>query len=292
MLEMKKPFDLSGKVAVVTGAARGIGRAAATALAAAGADIAGIDIAGPVSPTLDYAPASEADLAETGHAVEAHGRRSMAQQVDQRDFKALRDAAVAIEQEFGRIDILFANAGIQAFKPILDMEDADWHDQIDVNLTGTANAIRAFGPAMVKRGSGRMILTSSTQGQLGTKSGAAYSASKWGIIGLMKSTAMDLGEHGITVNALIPGLIDTVLTRHEDRYAQAIEVSGGQPTGDEAKDEATAMKGLANKSPLGVPVIRPEDVAPMVVFLASDEARMASGGTYPITAGDSANTQS
>ncbi|CAK7260886.1 MULTISPECIES: SDR family NAD(P)-dependent oxidoreductase [Shinella] len=129
--------------------------------------------------------------------------------LEQREFGGLCDAAARVEREFGRIDILFANAGVQALKPILDMDDADWHDQIDVNLTGTANAIRAFGPAMVRRWGGRMILTSSTQGQHGTKSGAAYSASKWGVIGLMKSTAMDLGEHGITVNALIPGLIDT-----------------------------------------------------------------------------------
>lgn len=193
MVQMKKSFDLSRKVAVVTGAARGIGRAAATALATAGADIVGIDIAGPVSKTLDYAPASELDLAETGRAVEALNRRWMACQLDQRDLGALRTAAVRIEEEFGGIDILFANAGIQAFKPILDMADADWHDQIDGNLTGTANAIRAFGPAIVRRGGGSMILTSSTQGQHGTKSGAAYSASKWGIIGLMKSAAMDLG---------------------------------------------------------------------------------------------------
>ena len=292
MAQEKRPFDLSGKVAVVTGAARGIGRAAATALAAAGADIAGIDIAGPVSPTLDYAPASDADLARTGQAVETLGRRWMACRLDQRDFAALREAAAHIARDFGGIDILFANAGIQAFKPLLDMEDDDWHDQIDVNLTGTANAIRAFAPAMVARGGGRMILTSSTQGQHGTKNGAAYSASKWGILGLMKSAAMEFGEHGITVNALIPGLIDTVLTRHEDRYAQAIDVAGGEPTGDGRKDERTALEGLAKKSPLGVPMIRPEDVAPMVVFLASDEARMASGGTYSITAGDSANMQS
>ncbi|WP_421590431.1 SDR family NAD(P)-dependent oxidoreductase [Shinella sp. M27] len=291
MADQTRPFDLSGKVAVVTGAARGIGRAAATALAAAGANIAGIDIAGPVSKTLDYSPATEADLDETGRMVEALGRRWKAYRIDQRDLSALRDAAARIEQKFGWIDILFANAGIQAFKPILDMEDADWHDQIDVNLTGTANAIRAFGPAMVRRGGGRMILTSSTQGQHGTKSGAAYSASKWGVIGLMKSAATDLGEHGITVNALIPGLIDTVLTRHEDRYAQAIDVAGGKPTGNERKDEQTALEGLAKKSPLGVPMIQPEDVAPMVVFLASDEARMASGATYSITAGDSANAQ-
>ncbi len=292
MIDKRGSFDLSGKIAVVTGAARGIGRAAATALAAAGADIAGIDIAGKVSATLDYAPATETDLAETGRLVEALGRRWSSYRVDQRDFNALRDIAARIEKEFGRIDILFANAGIQAFKPLLEMQDADWRDQIDVNLTGTANAIRAFGPAMAKRGRGRMIVTSSTQGQHGTKHGAAYSASKWGIIGLMKSAVLDLGEYGITVNALIPGLIDTALTRHEDRYAQAIDTAGDRPTGDEAEDERTALKGLAKKSPLGVPMIRSEDVAPMVVFLASDEARMASGGTYSITAGDSANFQS
>ncbi len=292
MTDGRRPFDLTGKVAVVTGAARGIGRAAATALAAAGADIVGIDIAGPVSATLDYAPASEADLDEAGRQVTAVGRRWMACRLDQRSLAALRDAAADIEQQFGRVDILFANAGIQAFKPILDMEDADWHDQIDVNLTGTANAIRAFAPAMVRRGGGSIIVTSSTQGQHGTRNGAAYSASKWGIIGLMKSAAMELGEYGITVNALVPGLIDTALTRHEDRYAQAIEVAGGEPTGDEAKDEKTAIDGLARKSPLGIPMIDPRDVAPMVVFLASDEARMASGGTYAITAGDSANIQS
>lgn len=292
MRDAKRPFDLSGKVAVVTGAARGIGRAAATALAAAGADIVGIDIAGPVSATLDYEPASEADLAQTGEEVRALGSRWMAHRFDQRDLASLREVAGEIEREFGHLDILFANAGIQAFKPILDMEDADWHDQIDVNLTGTANAIRVFAPAMARRGGGSIIVTSSTQGQHGTKNGAAYSASKWGIIGLMKSAAMELGEYGITVNALIPGLIDTALTRHEDRYAQAIDVAGGEPSGDEAKDETTAMEGLAKKSPLGVPMIDPRDVAPMVVFLASDEARMASGATYSITGGDSANIQS
>lgn len=290
--DAKQPFDLSGKVAVVTGAARGIGRAAATALAAAGADVAGIDIAGQVSPILDYAPATGADLDETGRMVEATGRRWMACRLDQRDLPALREAAARVVRDLGGVDVLFANAGIQAFKPILDMEDADWHDQIDVNLTGTANAIRAFAPAMRERGGGRIVITSSTQGQHGTKNGAAYSASKWGLIGLMKSAAMELGAHGITVNALIPGLIDTALTRHEERYAQAIDAAGGEPAGDEARDRRTAMDGLARKSPLGVAMIDPGDVAPMVVFLASDEARMASGGTYSITGGDSANIQS
>ena len=282
-------FRLSGKVAVVTGAARGIGRASAVALARAGASIVGIDIAGPASTHVDFAAASAEDLSETGRLVEQAGGRWMAVTLDQRNLPVLREAAASAKSAFGGVDILFANGGIQAFKPILEMEDADWHDQIDINLTGTMNAIRAFAPLLVERGGGRIIVTSSTQGQHGTKNGSAYAASKWGIIGLMKSAAMELGSHGITVNALIPGLIDTTLTRHEDRYAQALQTAGKEPSGDPAEDEAAARSGLAAKSPLGVPWIEPEDVAPMVVFLASDEARMVSGGTYAVTAGDSAN---
>ena len=230
-----------------------------------------------------------AELDATGHQVTAAGRRWMAIQLDQRDLPGLRAAAGSIQARFGGIDIVLANGGIQGFKPILQMEDADWHDQIDVNLTGTMNVIRAFAPALVTRGAGRIIVTSSTQGQHGTRNGSAYAASKWGIIGLMKSAALELGEHAITVNALIPGLIDTTLTRHEDRYAQALQTAGKTPSGDEAKDEAAAREALTAQSPLGVPWIAPEDVAPMVVFLASDEARMVSGGSFPVTAGDSAN---
>jgi NAD(P)-dependent dehydrogenase (short-subunit alcohol dehydrogenase family) len=282
-------YRLNGKVAVVTGAARGIGRAAAVALAQNGAHIAGIDICATVDPNSGVTPARREDLDETGRLVEANGARWRGFVLDQRDLPCLRKAADEIEREFGSIDILFANAGIQAFKPLLEMEDPDWSIQIDVNLTGTANAIRAFAPAMVKRDRGRIIVTTSTQGRHGTFNGAAYSASKWGIIGLMKSAALELGRHGITVNALVPGLIDTPLTRHEERYAQALQVADRKPTGDVQKDEAEAKKALQAKSPLAVPWIDSQDIAPVVVFLASDSARMVSGATYDVTGGDSAN---
>jgi NAD(P)-dependent dehydrogenase (short-subunit alcohol dehydrogenase family) len=278
---------LSGKAAIVTGAARGIGRATAVAFAREGADVMGIDIAGPVSSALEVIPATPEELAETGRMVEAAGARWLAARLDQRDLPALRAAAHEAQTAFGRLDILFANAGIQTFKPILDWQDADWRDTIDVNLTGTCNAIRAVAPHLVKNGGGRIIVTSSTQGRHGTKFGAAYSASKWGILGLMKSAALELGVHKITVNAVIPGLIDTALTRHRQRYAQAVDqFDSTQPA---AVLEAEAKKLLSAKSPLGVPWIEPEAIAPAVVFLASDEAYMVSGATYDVTGGDSAN---
>ncbi|MGR6319473.1 SDR family oxidoreductase [Micromonospora soli] len=280
---------LAGRVAVVTGAARGIGRAAAVALADAGADVAGVDVAGPVSPILDFPPATPEDLAETGRLVTGAGVRWSAHVADQRDIAAVRAVAEAVERDLGGVDVVFANAGIQAFKPLLEMADRDWHDQIDVNLTGTANVLRVFAPLLVRRGGGRIIVTSSTQGQHGTTHGSAYSASKWGLIGLVKSAALELGGHGITVNAVIPGLVDTTLTRHEDRYAQAIVEGGRTPSGDAAADERTAVELLRAKTPLGVPWVRPEDIAPLVVFLASDQARMVSGTSFAATGGDSAH---
>lgn len=281
--------SLQGKVAVVTGAARGIGRATAVALAREGADIVGLDICAQVDPRSGVTPSTPQDLEETGRLVQASARRWLGIKLDQRDLAALRAAAVQVEQQFGGIDILFANAGTQSFHPLLEMEDPDWHITIDVNLSGTANALRAFAPYIVKRGGGRIIMTSSTQGQHGTLYGAAYSASKWGIIGLMKSAALELGRYKITVNALVPGLIDTPLTRHEERYAQALEAAGRTPTASLSADEQAARKILAGNEPLGVPWIEPEDVAPVVVFLASEAARMVSGATFDVTAGDSAH---
>ncbi len=286
-MTMDRRGRLAGKVAIITGAARGIGRATAVAFAREGAAVVGVDVAAPVTGTIEVEPATGDDLAETGRLVGAAGGGWRAEIADQRDIGALRAVCQRAVEAFGGIDILFANAGIQAFKPLLEMEDADWHDQIDVNLSGTANAVRAVAPHIVKRGGGRIILTSSTQGQHGTKYGASYSASKWGILGLMKSAALELGEHGITVNAVVPGLIDTPLTRHRQRYAQAVDdLESSKSTADL---EVEAKKKLSAKSPLGVPWIEPEDVAPVVVFLASDEARMVSGAAYDVTGGDSAN---
>jgi len=119
--------------------------------------------------------------------------------------------------------------------------------------------------------------------------GSAYSASKWGIIGLVKSAALELAKYGITVNAVIPGLIDTPLTRHEERYAQALQAAGKTPTGSLAMDEELAKEVLVKSTPFGVPWIAPDEVAQVVVFLASDAARMVSGSAFEVTGGVSAN---
>lgn len=279
---------LEKKVAIITGAARGIGRATAVALANEGADIVGIDVCAPVCKRSGVKASTVEDLEETGRLVEKTGQRWMGKVQDQRNFLSLKEIADTVVNQWGRIDILFANAGIQEFKPLLEMDEIDWQTTIDVNLTGTANVIRAFAPYLVKQKSGRIIVTTSTQGRHGTKFGAAYSASKWGIIGLMKSAALELGSYGITVNAVVPGLINTPLTAHEERFAQVIEDVGKKPAGL-GKDEETAKQILIAKTPLGVPWIEPKDVASIVLFLASDAARMVSGATYDVTAGDSAH---
>lgn len=288
-MKVKLTKPLQGKVAIVTGAARGIGRAAAIAFAQDGADIVGIDICSRVLLNSDVSPSTPEDLRMTGSLVKQKGVKWLGVIADQRNIKKLREIAKKVEQRFGKINILFANAGIQDFKSLLEMDDIFWNTHIDVNLTGTANTIRAFAPHIIKNPHGRVIITSSTQGRHGMKNGAAYSASKWGLIGLMKSAALELGKYGTTVNCVIPGLIDTPLTRHETRYEQAIEESGNSPSGKIVTDEKTAKALLKKKSPMGIAWIEPTDVAQVVAFLATDKAKMISGASYEVTAGDSAH---
>jgi len=277
---------LTGKVAVVTGAARGIGRAIAVEFAANGADVVIIDIGGPVSVASDAKPATEADMAETVRQVKAYGRKSEAIRLDIRDIAALRAAADRIESTYGKIDIVVADAAIQRWKPLLEMQDAEWRDVIDNNLNGTANTIRAFAPKMVARRHGRIIVLSSMQGKHGTKDASSYSASKWGILGLMKSAALELGQYDITVNALIPGLVDTPLTRYEKRLTESMAETGQSPPANPTPQQAWDVR--APTVALKVGWLQPDDISPAAVFLASDAAAMVTGAEYEVTGGDSA----
>lgn len=278
---------LTGKVAVVTGAARGIGRAIAVEMAANGADVVALDIAGPVSTASNAVPATPQDLAETVRQIMAYGRRGDSIRADIRDIAALRAAADHVEQTYGKIDIVVADAAIQRWKPLLEMDDSDWHDVIDNNLNGTANTIRAFAPKMVARKQGRIIVLSSMQGKHGTKDGSSYAASKWGILGLMKSAALELGAYNITVNALIPGLVDTPLTRYEKRLSESMSEHGQKvqnPTPQQAWDARAPTVALK------VGWLQPDDISPAAVFLASDAAAMVTGAEYEVTGGDSAKS--
>ncbi len=279
---------LRGKVAVITGAARGIGRSIALAMAANGADIVGIDINAAVAAVVEYIASTPGDLEETGKLVRARGRKFLGIQADIRNLGALRAAAQQAEQAMGHVDIVVANAAIQVFKPLLEMEDSHWHDVIDNNLNGSANTLRAFAPLLVKNGKGRFIFVSSMQGRYGTKNGASYSASKWGIIGLMKSAALELGKYKITVNTIEPGLIDTAMTRNDRRWSEAVgETITTLPPEHPSEDQVKQAR--LPKTPLGVPWLTPEQVAPVAVFLASDAAEMVTGACYDVNGGDSAH---
>lgn len=278
--------SLTGKVAVVTGSARGIGRAIAVEFAANGADVIALDIAGPVSPASNAVPATPAELDETVRQIQAYGRKGQAVRADIRDIGMLRKIADQIENDYNRIDIVVANAAIQRWSPLVDMTDADWNDVIENNLNGTANTVRAFAPKFIKQRKGRFILLSSMQGKHGTKDAASYSASKWGIIGLMKSAAIELGQYNITVNALIPGLVDTPLTRYETRLRESMAETGRKVPANPTPQEAWDVR--APTVPLKVGWLQPDDISPAAVFLASDAANMVTGAEYEVTGGDSA----
>jgi NAD(P)-dependent dehydrogenase (short-subunit alcohol dehydrogenase family) len=278
--------SLAGKVAVVTGAARGIGRAIAVEMAANGADVVAVDIAGPISTASDAVPATPEQLSETVRQIQAYGRRGEAVSADIRDIAALRRLADHVEREYGKIDVVVADAAIQGWKPLLEMQDSDWRDVIENNLNGTANTVRAFAPKMVARRKGRFILLSSMQGKHGTEDAASYAASKWGILGLMKSAAMEFGQYNITVNALVPGLVDTPLTRNYKRLTESMAETGRPASARPSPQQAWDVR--APTVPLKIGWLQPDDISPAAVFLASDAANMVTGAEYEVTGGDSA----
>jgi SDR family mycofactocin-dependent oxidoreductase len=263
---------LEGKVAFVTGAARGQGRSHATRLARDGADIIAIDICAQID-SLTYPLSTPEDLAETVREVESLGRRIVAREADVRDESGLQAAFKAGVAELGPVDIVVANAGLGAMS--LHERPGAWEDVIDVNLTGVFHTVETAIPSMIERGAGgAIVLTSSTAGLAGiggsTRSGLAYAASKHGVVGLMRSYANNLAPHSIRVNSVHPTGVRTPMVMNE--AAQAFL-------------RADSMMGAALTNALPVDMIEPADVSSAVAWLVSDDARYVTGTTLVVDAG-------
>ncbi len=207
---------LQGRVAFITGAARGQGRAHAIRLAREGADIIASDICAQVSDSISYPAATPEDLAETVSAVEAEGRKVLARAVDIRDDAALRQLVSDGVEQFGRLDILVANAGVLSWGRIWELTDEQWDTVIGVNLSGTWRTLRAVIPAMIEAGNGgSIIVVSSVAGLKATPGNGHYSASKHGLVALTNALAIELSEFGIRVNSIHPYSVDTPMIEPE-----------------------------------------------------------------------------
>ncbi len=263
---------LDGKVAFITGAARGQGRSHAVRLAQEGADIIAVDICAQTE-SVQYQLSTPDDLAETVRGVEAAGRRAVARAADVRDASALNQAVEDGVTELGSLDVVVANAGIAAMS--VDGDEREWDDVISVNLTGVYNTVRAALPAMTESGrGGAIVLISSVAGLVGvggnTPGGLAYTASKHGVVGLTRAWANYLAPHNIRVNSIAPGGVRTPMLVNESL-----------PKFVKSHPEFAGSMGHA----LPVDVLETEDISNAIVYLVSDDARYVTGVILPVDAG-------
>ena len=269
---------LEGKVAFITGAARGQGRSHAIRLAQEGADIIAVDICQQID-SVPYELSTEADLAETAKLVEELDRRIIARPADVRDLASLQAVVDEGVAEFGHLDIVSANAGIWAASPFVDMPDDIYRDGIDVMMHGPYNTCKATVPHLIAGGKGgSIVITSSTAGLKGFPYQAQYNMAKHGVVGLMRTLANELAPHFIRVNTVHPS---SVLTKMIDNDAihRAFAPGVENPQIEDFGDAFTAMNLLP------IPWMEPVDISNAVLFLASDEARYITGVTLPVDAG-------
>lgn len=274
--------SLDGRVAFVTGAARGQGRAHAIRLATEGADIIAIDICGPVSPSITYELPTPEDLEGTVRGVEAAGRKILARQADIRDGAALRQVVADGVEQFGRLDIVVANAGVLNWGRLWELSDEQWDTVIDVNLSGTWRTIRAAVPAMIEAGNGgSIIIVSSSAGLKATPGNGHYAASKHGLTALTNTLALEVGEFGIRVNSIHPYSIETPMIEPEAMMEMfkkhpsflhsfpPMPVNPHDPDGKRHRNEFMAA----------------EEVSDVVAWLAGDGSATLSGVQIPVDRG-------
>jgi SDR family mycofactocin-dependent oxidoreductase len=269
---------LVGKVALITGAARGIGRAQAVRFAEEGADVVGLDVCAPIE-TVVVSSATTDDLAETARLVEAAGGRIVTEVVDVRDPDGLRAAADTGANRFGCIDIVCATAGITSRGMATELDEQTWQTMLDVNLTGVWRTCKVAVPHLVERGSGAIVLVSSIAGLRGLVGVAHYTAAKHGVVGLMRSLAQELAPRRIRVNSVHPTNVDTPMIQN------AAVSAAFRPDLDRSPTRAEFAESARSMNMLDIPWIDPLDVANASLFLASDEARYITAVALPVDAG-------
>ncbi|HEX3515530.1 MAG TPA: mycofactocin-coupled SDR family oxidoreductase [Trebonia sp.] len=270
---------VAGKVAFITGAARGQGRSHAIRLAQEGADIIAVDVCEDIA-TVPYGGATQADLAETVKEVEALDRRIIARKADVRDFNSLKKALDEGVAELGRLDIVSANAGIGTSPHhAWEIDDATWQTMIDINLTGVWHTAKAAIPHLIEGGNGgAIILTSSAAGLQAYENIAHYVSAKHGVVGLMRTLALELAPYSIRVNSIHPTQVDTPMIQNEATY-RLFRPDLEHPTRDDFAPASQSMNALP------IPWVEPVDISNAVLFLASDEGRYVTGVTLPVDAG-------
>lgn len=269
---------VEGKVAFITGAARGQGRSHAIRLAQEGADIIAIDLCEEI-PGAPYKGATEADLAETVRQVEALDRRIVAEKADVRHFDQLAASVERGVAQLGRLDIVSANAGIvNAMGPTQDLAEDMWQDMININLTGVWRTCKAAIPHLQASGGGSIILTSSVAGLKGAANVGHYVSAKHGVVGLMRTLALELAPDMIRVNSIHPTQVDTDMIMNDAIMALFGGVDGMSPA-----EAFAAVSTQMNALP--IPWVESVDISNAVLWLASDEARYVTGVALPVDAG-------
>ncbi|PKZ64556.1 SDR family mycofactocin-dependent oxidoreductase [Gordonia terrae] len=270
---------VEGKVALITGAARGQGRAHAIRLAEEGADIIALDVPGEIVD-VSYPSGTDEELLETARAVESLDRRIVTIRGDVRDVDALKHGVDEAVHELGRLDIISANAGI-ASNPHLahEIPAQTWQQMLDINLTGVWHTVKVGIPHLIEGGrGGAIVLTSSAAGLKGYAHIAHYVAAKHGVVGLMRSLANELAPHGIRVNSIHPTQVDTPMIQNEGTY-RIFRPDLENPSREDFEPASAATNALP------VPWVDPVDVSNALLFLVSDEARYVTGATLPVDAG-------
>lgn len=266
------------KVVFITGAARGQGREHAVRFAAEGARIIGVDICEDL-PNTPYPLATEDDLAETVRRVESAGGAMHAERADVRDLPALRSAVAAGMERFGRLDVIVANAGTYSPGPVQWLTSEAWDETIGINLTGVFNTVRAGAKRLIEQDrGGAIVITSSTAGLRGFYGSPAYNAAKHGVVGFMRSVALELAPNNIRVNTVHPTSVATPMIIN-DTFPRLVRMDLEEPTTDDAAEF------LRPQQALDVPWVDAGDISDAVLWLCSDEARFVTGVTLPVDAG-------